>query len=243
MIKKTVIEICNASNFLLFIVLINIGCVRPHTFCTSAGNEQVKGTNDGYIYELWNQYGQGVGCMSIGSGALFSGEWSGIENYLARRGLGYDQTKEHQDIGSFYANYQCNYIPSSISGNSYLSIYGWTTDPLIEYYIVEDWRNWIPSMAPNATFKGIFEVNGSVYDIYEHTRINQPSIVGDTTFQQYFSIRRDTRNSGTINISDHFNMWNSIGMPMGKLHEVSFVVEGYKNSGSFDFKALEIYVK
>ena len=180
--------------------------------------------------------------MILGSGALFSGEWDGILNYLARRGFGYDQTQEHHEIGRFYSTYTCTYNPSSSSGNSYLSVYGWTVDPLIEYYIIEDWRNWIPSMDAAATHKGTIDVNGSIYDIIENTRVNQPSIVGTATFQQYFSIRRDVRNSGTINISEHFDKWVSLGMEMGKMYEVSFVVEGYQSSGSFEFTELDVFV-
>ena len=78
-------------------------------------------------------------------------------------------------------------------------------------------------MAAGATLKGTIEVDGSIYDIYENTRVNQPSIVGNTTFQQYFSIRRDVRDSGTINISKHFDKWESLGMALGKMYEVSFV--------------------
>jgi endo-1,4-beta-xylanase len=211
------------------------------TFCIQAGADQITGNKDGYRYELWNQNSQGSACMKLGVGAKFSGTWSGIENYLSRRGLGYNQTLEHQQIGTFYATYNCNYNPSSSSGNSYLSVYGWTVNPLVEYYIIEDWRNWIPSMSGGATLKGSFTANGSSYDIYENTRVNQPSILGNTTFQQYFSIRRNVRNSGTINISEHFNKWESLGMNMGKMHEVSFVVEGYKNNGNFEFTNLDVF--
>lgn len=210
------------------------------TMCTKAGTDQVTGVQDGYRYELWNQNAQGTACMTLGSGALFSGEWSGVENYLARRGLGYDRTQKHQEIGTFYSVYDCKYNPSSASGNSYLSIYGWTVNPLIEFYIIEDWRNWIPSMSNSAKRKGSIAVNGGTYDIYENTRVNQPSIQGNTTFQQYFSIRRDKRDSGTINISEHFAAWEALGMDMGNMYEVSFVVEGYKSSGSFEFTSLEI---
>ncbi|MBN1927440.1 MAG: glycoside hydrolase family 11 protein [Prolixibacteraceae bacterium] len=211
------------------------------TYCTNSGTSRYAGEVDGFRYELWNQNGQGTACMTLGSGALFSGEWSGILNYLARRGLGYNQTKEHQEIGTFYAKYNCDYKPSSASGNSYLSIYGWTVDPLKEFYIIENWRNWIPSMAAGATKKGTIEVNGSIYDIYVNTRVNQPSIQGTTTFQQYFSIRRNVRNSGTISISEHFDKWESLGMEMGKMYEVSFVVEGYQSSGSFNFSELDVF--
>lgn len=82
------------------------------------------------------------------------------------------------------------------------------------------------------------EQDGYIYELW-----NQPSIIGNTTFQQYFSIRRETRNSGTINISDHFNKWMSLGMQMGKMHEVSFVVEGFRSNGAFEFEELEIWVK
>lgn len=227
---------------LVLLVLLGNQNLSAQTYCTQPGSEQFTGEQDGYRYELWNQNGEGTGCMTIGDGARFSGEWSGILNYLARRGLGYNKTQEHQEIGTFYSNYDCDYNPSSASGNSYLSVYGWTVDPLIEYYIVEDWRNWIPSMDDNAISKGTVTVNGSTYEIIKNTRVNQPSIVGTATFDQYFSIRTDKRNSGTINISDHFKAWETLEMDMGKLFEVSFVVEGYKSSGTFNFSELDVYV-
>lgn len=210
------------------------------TFCTDPEHEQHAGNSDGYRYELWNQNGQGNACMTLGEGALFSGEWSEIQNYLARRGHMYDTSQTHKEIGYFYTEYDCDYRPTTEAGNSYLSIYGWTIDPLIEYYIVEDWRNWIPSMAHGVTLKDTFVVDGSVYEIFESTRVQQPSIVGTTTFQQYFSIRKDTRNSGTISVSKHFEKWEELGMPMGKLYEVSMVVEGYQSKGSFEFKELDV---
>jgi endo-1,4-beta-xylanase len=216
---------------------------NSQTYCISPGGaDQITGEKDGYRYELWDYNAEGNACMTLGSGALFSGEWSGITNYLARRGLGYDQTQEHQEIGTFFAEYACDYNPNASSGNSYLAVYGWTIDSLKEFYIIEDWRNWIPSMAAGSALKGTINVNGSVYDIYEHLQVNQPSIVGNTTFEQYFSIRRDVRNSGKINISDHFNKWEELGMIMGKMHEVSFVVEGYQNSGDFEFTNLDVYL-
>ena len=210
-------------------------------FCITNA-DQIAGVQDGYRYELWSQNAQGDACMTIGEGALFSGTWNGILNYLARRGLEYNQTQEHQEVGRFFSTYDCDYNPTTASGNSYLSIYGWTVDPLIEFYIIEDWRNWIPSMAGGATNKGTIEVNGGIYDIVQNTRVNQPSIVGTATFEQYFSIRRDERNSGTINISDHFEKWESLGMDLGKLHEVSFVVEGYQSDGSFAFEELDVFI-
>lgn len=241
--KKADLHKAELALFLSLIFLVpGIQNLNSQTFCTDADTHWIAGEQDGYRYELWNQNGQGTACMTLGNGALFSGEWNGILNYLARRGLGYDQTREHQEIGIFYSTYNCSYNPSASSGNSYLAVYGWTIDPLREYYIVEDWRNWIPSMDTGAIDHGTINVNGSIYDIVENTRVNQPSIVGNATFQQYFSIRRDIRNSGTVNISEHFDKWESLGMDMGKLYEVSFVVEGYQSSGSFEFTELDVFV-
>lgn len=228
---------------LIFTYFIFIFSIKAQTFCTKPGVERITGVKEGYRYELWNQYGQGKACMTVGKGALFNGEWNGIHNYLARRGLEFDTTKRHNEIGTFIATYNCIYKPETKTGLSYLAIYGWTINPLVEYYIVEDWRNWIPSMAPGSKFKGTIEVDGSIYDIYENIRVKQPSIVGDTTFVQYFSIRRNTRNSGEINISEHFKKWESLNMPLGYLFEVSFVVEGYKSNGSFEFTYLDISIK
>lgn len=226
----------------IMLCVFGIHLVFAQEYCIQ-NSEQISGTQNGYRYELWNQNRQGTACMTVGDGALFSGEWIEVENYLARRGLKYNETQEHQDIGWFYTNFNCNYNPEKgYNGNSYLSVYGWTVDPLIEYYIVEDWRNWIPSKAATAIFKGTFTINGSVYDIYENTRVSQPSIKGTTTFKQYFSIRKNVRNAGTINISDHFYKWEELGMDMGKMYEVSFVVEGYQNSGTFEFTELDITV-
>jgi len=224
------------------ILLSLLQSVSAQEMCTQSGTERIAGKEGNYNYELWNQYGQGTGCMTLGSGGSFSGHWSGIQNYLARRGFSYNETETHTQIGTFSTTYSCNYVPNSSSGNSYLAVYGWTSDPLVEYYIIEDWRNWIPSMAQGTQSLGTLSIDGGIYDIYVADRINQPSIKGDTTFKQYFSIRRTKRSSGTISISEHFKKWESLQMPLGKLYEVAFVVEGYQSSGTFDFQSLEISV-
>src|SRR5690606_1526848 len=104
-------------------------------------------------------------------------------------------------------------------------------EPLVEYYIVESWGSWRP---PGATAKGTITVDGGVYDIYETTREIQPSIIGTATFQQYWSVRRERKTSGTVSVSEHFKKWESMGMPMGKMYEVALTIEGYQSSGTAD---------
>ncbi len=78
--------------------------------------------------------------------------------------------------------YTGTYTPK---GPGYLSIYGWTTGPLIEYYIMDSYGD----LAPNEpwTAKGNFTIDGEgTYAVYTSTRVNKPSIVGTATFQQYW---------------------------------------------------------
>jgi hypothetical protein len=112
-----------------------------------------------------------------------------------------------------------------------LSVYGWTKNPLVEYYIIESWGSWKPP--GSASSKGTITTDGGTYDIFQNSRTG-PSIEGNTTFQQFWSVRQSKHTSGIITCGNHFSAWESKGMRMGNLYEVSFVVEGYQSSGNAD---------
>lgn len=217
-------------------------CILMVTACgTEAGAKDYRvltdceiGEQDGYGYELWKD--NGTTSMTLKDGGKFSCEWSNINNALFRRGMKFDCTKTWQEIGNITLEYEADYKPD---GNSYLALYGWTREPLVEYYIVESWGNWRP---PGGVPSATIEIDGAKYDIFETTRFNQPSIDGNTTFQQYWCVRQEKRDKGKIDVGQVFASWEALGMKMGKLYEASFTVEGYQSQGSADILKNELKI-
>ena len=130
-----------------------------------------------------------------------------------------------------------------------MCVYGWTRNPLMEYYIVEGWGDWRPP-GNDGERKGTVTLNGNTYDIAKTMRYNQPSIEGTKTFPQYWSIRQTSgsRNNttnymkGTIDVSKHFDAWSKAGLDMsGTLYEVSLNIEGYRSNGSANVKSVRVY--
>lgn len=192
-------------------------------FADTVLTDNATGVEDGYDYELWKDSGNTT--MVLTGGGTFSCEWSNINNCLFRKGKKFGATQTYQEIGNITVDFEADYQPN---GNSYLCVYGWTKNPLVEYYIVESWGSWRP---PGVDPMGEITVDGGVYDVYKSTRVNQPSIEGNTTFDQYWSVRREKRESGTINVAQHFAEWEKLGLQMGNLYEAALNVEGYQSSG------------
>lgn len=107
-------------------------------------------------------------------------------------------------------------------------MYGWTTDPLVEYYIIDEYVN----MEQAGTQKGTVYSDGATYTIWENERVNEPSIEGTSTFNQYISIRESNRVSGTITVENHFKAWANVGLELGTLDFQVIAVESWDGSGT-----------
>ena len=207
---------------------------------STPGNDRKDGTYNGYHFEIWQADTPNSSTMTLhDNDGGFSTEWKcgpngSRGNFLARRGLfwGKNNPKTYRDYGDFYCDYDCSWQAGN-SGNSRICIYGWAQNPLVEYYIIEDWRNWSPAQDPNAKYKGSCTIDGSEYKIYTCER-NSYTIDEYGPFTQYISIRQNLRTKGTISVSQHFREWEKLGMKMGNLYEVAFNVEGWESDGSAD---------
>ncbi|KAH8781920.1 glycosyl hydrolases family 11-domain-containing protein [Hyaloscypha finlandica] len=183
-----------------------------------SGTPSAAGTNNGFYYSWWTDGGASA-TYPNGPAGQYSITWGAGGNLVGGKGWnpGADRA----------ISYTGTYSPNE---NSYLSVYGWTTSPLIEHYIVENFGTYNPSTG--ATKKGSVTSDGSTYDIFETTRTNQPSIQGTATFQQYWSVRTSHRSSGTVNTANHFNAWKALGMDLGSHNYQIVATEGYFSSGS-----------
>ncbi|MFY1694866.1 glycoside hydrolase family 11 protein [Solwaraspora sp. WMMA2101] len=168
------------------------------------------GTHDGYSYAYWKDMGDST--MVLGPQGQYSARWTGINNWFGGKAWATGGRRTFDYCGTFHPG-----------GNSYLALFGYTTNPLTEYYIVENWGTYRPTGTPMGTVVS----EGGTYDIYR-AQLG----VGSTPYYRYYSVRQQKRSAGTIDTGDHFDAWAQAGMRLGTtMGYMIMATEGYQSSG------------
>jgi endo-1,4-beta-xylanase len=199
--------------------------VAAHAEADRTITSNTTGTHNGYFFSYWKDSGNVT--MTLGAGGNFSVQMSGINNWVGGKGW-------NPGSGTRVVNYSGSFNPN---GNGYLALYGWTRNPLIEYYVVENFGSYNPSTG--ASRLGSVTTDGGTYDVYRTQRVNQPSIDGTATFYQYWSVRQQKRSSGTITVANHFNAWRNLGLNLGTHNYQIMAVEGYQSNGNSNITVSE----
>lgn len=207
--------------------------------CATVANAQTlssnsTGTHNGFYYSFWKDSGNAS--MTLQAGGRYTSQWnSGTNNWVG--GKGWNPGNSTRVI-----NYSGSYNVSN-SQNSYLALYGWTRSPLIEYYVIESYGSYNPASCSGGTDYGSFQSDGATYNVRRCQRVNQPSIDGNQTFYQYFSVRNPKKGfgniSGTITFANHVNFWASKGLNLGNHNYQVLATEGYQSTGSSDITVSE----
>jgi endo-1,4-beta-xylanase len=178
------------------------------------------GTDHGYFYSLY--WSSGSASISFPGAGTYAGNfaisYSGVGDVVG--GKGWNPGSGHS-IG---------YNVGALSGSwNFVGIYGWTTGPLIEYYVTE-------MGSSGGTYVGSFSSDGHTYTVYKHQQVNQPSIQGTATFWQYIS---GWGGSGTganhsVNMQNHVNYWQAhCGQGFGSYNYQILALEAWGGASGY----------
>lgn len=207
--RAKMLGLSRVQQLILLAVVAMAGCVTMASAQTIYNNGT--GTNQGYYYSLYTSGGSSTMTFSTQYAGNYAINWSNVNDVVGGKGW---------SPGGYRT---VNYNVGAANGYNNISVYGWTTSPLVEYYICE-----FGSVA-NGTYKGSVTSDGHGYSTYEHTQVNQPSIQGTATFNQYLDNwgGSSTGSNHQVTTGNHFSHWSSLGMPLGTFNYMILGTESY----------------
>lgn len=183
------------------------------------GNVQTEstGTNNGFFWSLYTAGGSSS--ITQGSAGNFAISYSNVSDVVGGKGWNPGSTRT---IG---------YNVGALSGSyNFVGIYGWTTSPLIEYYVCE-----LGSVAAGTRVNTVSS-DGHTYSFYKHQQVNQPSIIGTATFWQYLDNwgGSSTGSNHSVTMANHINNWkNAGGQGFGSYNYQILALEAYSGKSGY----------
>lgn len=190
------------------------------------------GDHGDHYYMFWKDVG--TVDFTLHQGAHFSVTWqNNINNWIG--GIGW------RPGGPGAVHYQGIYSPDE-NANSYLALYGSTTDRYFEYYIIDSYGYFNPGNAAESAFVGSFTSDGGIYDVYHWQSWALDS--EQRKHYRYYSIKQDKKGfgavSGTITAANHFSAWQSMGLRLeDPIDFMIMAIEGYQSGGSAELTVSE----
>lgn len=176
-----------------------------------------QGTNNGYFWSLYREGGSAS--ITFGSGGNFAISYSNVNDVVGGKGWNPGSART---VG---------YNVGALSGSyNFVGIYGWTTSPLIEYYVAEK------GSVTGGTYINTISSDGHNYSFYKQQRVNAPSIIGTATFWQYKDTwgGAPTGSNRSVNMANHINNWRSRGgQGFGSYNYMILALEAWGNKSGY----------
>jgi len=203
-------------------------------------------------WEIWSNTGRGE--LTTYNVPAFTASWNEAGGYLGR--LGYEwggfggNPVPHEQLGTITAHFASRRTGTA-GTYSYIGMYGWSTDPCVEWYIVDDSFNYMPGSANNRPINpgntnlvDQVDLDDGTYLIYTRptTGTGGTRCAGATQWIQYYSVRTTPRVCGQISLTEHFEAWESLGMDLGNLLEAKILVEVGGGTGRVDLPVANVTV-
>jgi endo-1,4-beta-xylanase len=219
---------------------VDCSAALPSNGVLHSGNTQ--GTSGNLAWSLWSN-GGGV-TMTTFDTAAFRATWGPDSgDVLARFGLDFGNGGLTFDqYGPITAQFSETKSGTG-GGYSYIGIYGFSIDPCVEFYIVDDSYSAMPIKPYSTASKGTVTIDGASYDLYSGsvTATDLSSCRG-STWRLFYSVRQTARTCGQISLTQHFDAWKAAGMTLGNLALVQILAEVGGGTGSIDFPIANVTI-
>ena len=183
--------------------------------------DYLKGYDGGFFYNYWKdmQFGNvGSSIMYIWDSGFYT-FWNGVHGTVTGKGWATGRTNL---VLTFHGWSYSTADQNGVDDDHYFGVYGWADnnwssghpDRLIEYYVVEmhgTKDHGLDNDGDQGEFGTYYGSDGSWYYTAKTRRVNKPSIRGYTDFDQYWSVRLNQRQQGTMTFAYHVRGWKNSG--------------------------------